>query len=157
MIVNVKSDGPEALKKLFQNRIQQWQGVGQMIAGVFNNMEYAHAVNYGGIVEYENPKRQSRKHGTYDFNPSGRKSVFEEGKTTVYIPGAHMIERSKPPVKNFFEQSMKKLGPMGPRKWTPHQVKGVVNSTVDVMHSTVSLLTPVDEGTLRRGWDKRYV
>lgn len=154
MITSIDASLAETTINTLRRRVEQWAGVGPFIGGVSNNIKYAAVVNYGGLTVYEDVQNPSRPPGVYTFT-SGVVSRFEGSTTAVFRPGAHMIELSKGPVNQFMLANLS--GNVMPRAFTPHHVKTVMNKAIDLQHGLVSKFTPVDTGTLRRGWEKKYV
>lgn len=139
----------KAIQQSLIDRAAEWEGP-PIVASISNNVEYIAALNYGGVVEYNNPQNPSREPGTYEFD-SGRKSVFEDGKTTVFLPGAQMVAQARALAGKRFSQRIKQFKPI-----TRAKTVSLMNDTVNYAHAVAALATPVATGTARRGWSPHY-
>lgn len=148
MKFSVTSNFRDVQKRLIE-RATEWEG-GPIVGTLHNNVEYIGALNYGAVIEYNNPKNPSREPGTYEFS-TGRKSVFEATKTTVFIPGAHMVATARQLSGKRFSQRIKQFRPI-----TRAKTVGLVNETLDYAHAVAVISTPNKTGTARRGWGKQY-
>lgn len=139
----------KAVQQSLIARAAEWEGP-PVVGSISNNVEYIGALNYGGVVEYDNPQNPSRKPGEYEFS-SGRRSVFEEGKTTVFLPGAQMVAQARALSNKRFSIRIKQFKPI-----TRAKTVSLINDTLNYALAVAALATPVNTGTARRGWSPNY-